>query len=116
MSVAQAETGAGRPRADRMFGLFRLVALIEGVTTLVLFFVAMPIKYGLDNPSWVQLWGPIHGYAFVAYIGLMVLVLRGRGWGAGDWMRTTFASFVPFGTFLNDGFLKRRWAAGTGAG
>lgn len=99
------------PLQDRLFGAFRLVALVEGVTTLMLFFVAMPIKYAMDDPSWVQLWGPIHGYAFLAYIGLMIVALRGRGWNAGDWTRTTLASFLPFGTFVNDPFLKRRHAA-----
>ncbi|GKY88010.1 DUF3817 domain-containing protein [Sinisalibacter aestuarii] len=113
MSIA--DPNAGQTRADRIFGLFRLVALVEGVTTLMLFFVAMPIKYGFGNPGWVQLWGPIHGYAFLAYLVLMVVALRGRGWSPGDWLRTTFASFLPFGTFLNDPFLKRRWTGGAGA-
>ena len=33
-----------------MMNLFRLVALVEGVTTLALFFVAMPLKYILGAP------------------------------------------------------------------
>lgn len=97
--------------SDRLFGLFRLVAVVEGVTTILLFFVAMPVKYLAGDASWVQVMGPVHGYAFVAYLALMVLALRGRGWSGGDWMRTAFASFVPFGTFVNDPFLKRRRAA-----
>jgi len=87
--------------------LFRRIALVEGVTTLLLFFVAMPVKYLLDDPQWVQ---PVHGYAFLAYLVVMIWALRGRGWSTGDWTRTTLASFVPFGTFLNDPFLRRREA------
>lgn len=90
--------------------VFRFVALIEGLTTLALFFVAMPIKYLLGDPLWVQVVGPIHGYAFVAYLAMMVVALRGLGWSTGDWARTAFASFVPFGTFINDPFLVRRYA------
>ena len=97
-------------RADRRLAALRLIALIEGVTTLLLFFVAMPIKYGAGNALWVQVMGPIHGYAFIGYLIAMWFALRGQGWSAGDWTRTTLASVVPFGTFLNDGFLKRRWA------
>lgn len=97
--------------SDRLFDLFRLVAVVEGVTTILLFFVAMPVKYLADDPSWVQVTGPVHGYAFLAYLALMVLALRGRGWSGSDWLRTAFASFVPFGTFLNDPFLQRRRAA-----
>lgn len=101
---------APAPRADRLFSLFRAVALIEGITTLALFFVAMPVKYVLGDPLWVQIMGPIHGYAFLAYLVMMVLALRGRGWEAEAWVRTAFASFYPFGTFINDPYLRRRKA------
>lgn len=94
--------------SDRLFELFRLVAVVEGVTTILLFLVAMPVKYWLADPTWVQVMGPIHGYAFLAYVVLMVAALWGRGWSALDWLRTFLASFLPFGTFLNDPFLKRR--------
>lgn len=96
-----------------LFDLFRLVAVVEGVTTILLFLVAMPVKYLLGNPVWVQVMGPIHGYAFLAYVLLMIVALWGRGWGAGDWLRTFLASLFPFGTFLNDPFLKRRAAERT---
>lgn len=110
MSSIPDSSAATRPASGTLFRVFRLVAVFEGITTLVLFFVAMPIKYWLGDPGWVQLWGPIHGYAFLAYLVLMALALRGRGWGAAGWLRTTLASFYPFGTFLNDRFLVRRWA------
>ncbi|MFE3836577.1 DUF3817 domain-containing protein [Pseudogemmobacter sonorensis] len=94
-----------------VFDLFRLVALVEGVTTLLLFFVAMPVKYLLDDPSWVAVMGPVHGYAFLAYLVAMVAALAGRGWGLADWARTVLAAFLPFGTFLNEPFLRRRRGA-----
>ena len=98
------------PKADWLFLAFRIVALFEGVTTLALFFVAMPLKYFFNDPSWVPMTGLIHGYAFIAYIVMMILALRGRGWSRKAWWRTTFASFYPFGTFLNDPYLKRQYA------
>ncbi|WP_294930320.1 DUF454 family protein [uncultured Paracoccus sp.] len=97
-----------------LFRAFRLVALIEGVTTILLFFVAMPMKYALDLPRAVEVMGPIHGYAFLAYILAMIAALWGRGWSAGDWLRTAAASLFPFGTFLNDPFLRRRIAQDSG--
>ncbi|MBD3785604.1 MAG: DUF3817 domain-containing protein [Sphingomonadales bacterium] len=98
-------------RSETLFRVFRLVAVIEGLTTLALFFVAMPIKYVLGDPLWVQITGPVHGYAFLAYLGLMTAALWGRGWTAADWGRTIAAAFLPLGTFLNDPFLMRRKAA-----
>jgi integral membrane protein len=87
---------------------FRLVALVEGITTLALFFVAMPLKYAWDNPVLVPPVGLIHGIAFLIYIGVMLVALRGRGFGRREWVRTTVAAFVPLGTFLNDPMLKRK--------
>ncbi len=110
MSSIPDNSAATRPASETLFRVFRIVAVVEGITTLVLFFVAMPIKYGLGDPGWVQLWGPIHGYAFLAYLALMALALRGRGWGGAGWRRTALASFYPFGTFLNDRYLVRRWS------
>lgn len=93
-----------------MLGLFRKVALIEGVTTLALFFVAMPMKYLAGDPRLVPPVGMLHGIAFLVYLAVMVAALRGRGFSAAEWLRTAAASLVPFGTFLNDPFLKRKEA------
>lgn len=94
------------PRAR--FLLFRRVAFVEGVTTLALFFVAMPIKYLLGNPEPVRVTGWLHGVAFIAYVVMMALAVRGRGWSPVDIARTFAAALVPFGTFANDAFLKQR--------
>ena|SRR5688572_2574785 len=87
---------------------FRLVALVEGITTLALFFIAMPLKYVWGNPMLVPPVGLIHGIAFLVYIGAMLIVLRKHGFATGEWVRTTVAAFIPFGTFLNDPMLKRK--------
>mgnify|MGYP000872785208 CR=1 FL=1 len=94
-----------------MIRAFRYVGLIEGITTLALFFVAMPAKYWFGNPDLVPPVGALHGAAFVLYIVSMVVCLWGRGFTAWEWARTTVASFFPFGTFLNDGLLKRKQEA-----
>jgi integral membrane protein len=87
--------------------LFRRVALVEGVTTLVLFLVAMPAKYLAGQPGLVPPVGWIHGIAFIAYVLLMVPALWGRRVGLVGWLRTLTAAFVPFGTFANDAWLAR---------
>jgi integral membrane protein len=94
-----------------MLKLFRYVALFEGVTTVALFFIAMPLKYGFDYPALVPPVGLTHGIAFLAYVVTMVIALPGKGFGALGWLRTFAASLVPFGTFLNDPYIRRREAA-----
>lgn len=91
-----------------MIRTFRYIGIAEGITTLALFLVAMPAKYWLGFPALVPPVGAIHGAAFVVYIVAMVVCLWGRGFSAWEWLRTTLASFFPFGTFLNDPFLKRK--------
>jgi integral membrane protein len=91
-----------------MIRFFRFVALVEGITTLALFLIAMPLKYGFGNPVLVPPVGLIHGIAFLIYVLVMVVAMRRRGFSAREWMRTALASLVPFGTFLNDPMLKRK--------
>ncbi|KPL68990.1 membrane protein [Erythrobacter sp. SG61-1L] len=87
--------------------LFRMVALAEGVSTLLLFLVAMPLKYMFDQPGLIRPVGWAHGVLFLSYIVAMVPGLWGRKAGLLGWLRTFIAALFPFGTFLNDGFLKR---------
>lgn len=94
-----------------MFKIFRFIALVEGITTLALFFVAMPLKYFFDQPGLVPPTGAIHGGAFIIYLIAMVFALWGKGFTPLEWARTTIASFFPFGTFLNDPFLRRKQAS-----
>jgi integral membrane protein len=91
-----------------MIRVFRYIGVFEGLTTLALFFVAMPAKYWFGYPGLVPPVGALHGGAFVIYLLAMVVCLWGRGFTPWEWLRTTVASFFPFGTFLNDGMLKRK--------
>lgn len=91
-----------------MLQFFRIVALIEGVTTIALFLVAMPLKYLFDNPALVPSVGMIHGVAWLFYLVAMLVCLPGAGFRASEWLRTFVAALFPFGTFLNDGLIKRK--------
>lgn len=90
-----------------MLRLFRTVALAEGVSTLALFLVAMPLKYVFEQPGLIRPVGWAHGVLFLTYLVAMVPGLWGRQAGLLGWLRTFIAALFPFGTFLNDGFLKR---------
>jgi integral membrane protein len=91
-----------------MICTFRYIGLLEGITTLALFLVAMPAKYWFGFPQLVPPVGLIHGVAFILYLLAMVICLWGRGFSGWEWARTTLAAFFPFGTFINDGLLKRK--------
>jgi integral membrane protein len=90
-----------------MLKIFRMVAVAEGVSTIMLFLIAMPLKYWFGEPGLIRPAGWAHGVLFLAYLAGMVPGLWGRRVGLTGWLRTFLAAFVPFGTFLNDAFLKR---------
>ena len=94
-----------------MIRVFRYIALFEGITILALFLVAMPAKYWFGFPDLVPPVGALHGFAFVVYLIAMGICLPRAGLSAAEWLRTLFASFVPFGSFLNDPMLRRRQQA-----
>lgn len=91
-----------------MIDAFRKVALVEGVTTLLLFFVAMPLKYLAGQPWLVPPVGWLHGMAFIAYVVMMVVTFRKAPIDGSGCLRTFAAALFPFGTFLNDAWLKRQ--------
>src|SRR5690606_36319978 len=51
---------------------FTQVAFIEGISTVILFFIAMPLKYLAGWPLGVKYVGWAHGLLFVAYIVLLI--------------------------------------------
>ena len=51
-----------------MRSIFRIVAFLEGVSYILLLFIAVPIKYNLGDPTYVKLLGMPHGILFVTYI------------------------------------------------
>ena len=56
---------------DHVFlGRLRLLSIVEGISTLVLFFVAMPLKYAADMPLAVTIAGMIHGFLFMGVVGM----------------------------------------------
>lgn len=94
-----------------MFPLFRAIALIEGVTTLALFLVAMPLKYAFGNDVLIAPLGMAHGLAFLAYLAAMILTFGWHRVGPWGWLRGFAAALVPFGTFLNDAWVVRQAGA-----
>ena len=88
-----------------MLRLFRMIALAEGVSTILLFLVAMPLKYIFDYPNLIRPVGWTHGILFIAYMLAMIPGMWGKGFSGWAWLRTFLAAFFPFGTFWNDRYL-----------
>ncbi|UKA68376.1 DUF3817 domain-containing protein [Arthrobacter sp. FW306-05-C] len=59
--------------------VFRVLALAEAVSWLLLIFATM-VKYGVGQAVGVQVLGPLHGALFIAYVLLALLLWRKNEW------------------------------------
>lgn len=80
----------------------RWLALLEGLSLLLLLFVAMPLKYGMDKPLMVEIVGMAHGVLFILYSIFLAVVSWKQDWIGIQALLSFLASFVPFGTFIAD--------------
>jgi len=84
-------------------GRLRIIGFLEGVSLLVLVFVAVPMKYYFQDPSLTKMLGPIHGAIFLLFLfnALSVGVEQHWKFKTTTW-RVILACFIPFGTFYID--------------
>jgi len=95
-------------------GRFRLIALLEGISFLVLVFIAMPLKYMMGQPLAVKYVGWAHGVLFVLFCLLLLHVWIDRRWSIVKAIMAFIASLVPFGTFVLDRTLRKEEAGTSG--
>ena len=60
--------------------IFRVVAFLEGVSYILLLFLAVPIKYWGGDEQWVKLLGMPHGFLFFGYVVTAVLLKSMEKW------------------------------------
>ncbi|HEX9979124.1 MAG TPA: DUF3817 domain-containing protein [Flavobacterium sp.] len=82
-----------------MTSVFKFVALLEGLSLLILLFFAMPMKYMAGEPMFVRTIGMAHGILFIGYIILAVMLKSEQSWSWKKFTEVSAASVVPFGTF-----------------
>lgn len=90
-----------------MLKTFRLLSLIEGLSLLVLLFIAMPAKYHFGISGVVPVVGMTHGSLWLAFIVLSLVVSHQRQWSVGFWLATLLASVMPFACFWLEHRLKK---------
>jgi len=85
---------------------FRLIALLEGLSFIILLFIAMPIKYMLGEPMAVKIVGMAHGGLFLLFIYLLFASAKEYKWKFSFISMAFIASLLPFGTFYLEKKLK----------
>ncbi|NEM06787.1 DUF3817 domain-containing protein [Geodermatophilus normandii] len=88
---------------------FRTVAVAEALSWIGLL-AGMYVKYVPETSELgVQVFGPIHGAVFVAYVVVSLAAARVLGWSRGTTLLALAASIPPLGTVVFE-----RWAGRTG--
>ena len=84
-------------------GRLRIVGMLEGISLLVLVFIAVPMKYAFDNPEGSRIIGPVHGVLFLLFVFNTLSVGVEQNWKfkTTTW-KVLLACVVPFGTFYID--------------
>jgi len=85
-----------------MKNTFRVISILEGLSYIILLFIAVPIKYLGNDESYVKMFGMPHGLLFVAYIVLAYLIKDDLKWNSQTFWKVMTASIIPFGTFYID--------------
>ncbi|WP_020599464.1 DUF3817 domain-containing protein [Spirosoma panaciterrae] len=80
----------------------RVVSFAEGISYLLLLFIAVPLKRIGGHPEAVQILGPIHGLLFVWYVLVVIQAKTEYGWSVGKTGLALLASILPGGTFYAD--------------
>lgn len=94
----------------RQLRWMRCTSLLEGLTLVLLVFVAVPLKHLAGYNLATATMGPIHGMAFLLYIWMLMQTVAFFGWRRSETLRLVLCAFIPFGAFANERWLKRKEA------
>jgi len=83
-------------------GRLRVLGIAEGVSFLLLLFIAMPLKYFFAFPIAVTVVGLIHGLLFILFCLALLNAKIARRWSIGTALVPLVAALLPGGPFFID--------------
>jgi len=88
--------------------IFRLIAILEGISYLLLLGICVPLKYvfGIPEPTYPV--GLAHGVLFVMYCTMVVYVAFQQKWTLKNTFLALFASLLPVAPFYVEKKLLRQ--------
>ena len=85
-----------------MINFFRIISFLEGISYLLLLFIAVPLKYFNGQEYLVKILGMPHGILFILYIFFSVILKNKMNWNIKQTIEIMIGSIIPFGTFYID--------------
>jgi integral membrane protein len=87
---------------------FRLINKIEGISFLILLFIAMPMKYSFGYPMATKIVGMLHGLLVFAFIYQIIEAKKEAGFTLKETALYSILSLIPFGSFYTDKLLAKK--------
>lgn len=81
---------------------FKWIAILEGLSFLILLGIAMPLKYVYGMPETTRVVGMAHGILFMLYVAMVFFIRKQLEWNNKVTFLALFASVLPFGPFVVD--------------
>ncbi len=80
-----------------MLKAFKVISIIEGLSLIALFCIAMPAKYYFDYPDLIRPVGMTHGILWLVYMVASLAAAQAASWPLWKWLFSVVVSVVPFG-------------------
>lgn len=80
----------------------RLIAILEGVSFILLLGIAVPLKYIYGYTEATKEIGMAHGILFMLYCVMIIPAKEKFNWSLKHSFMAFIASLLPFGTFIAD--------------
>lgn len=85
---------------SRLLQVYRVLAIVTGIGLAVLTFVGVPLRYAAHSPGVVEIVGPLHGFLYIAYVAVTLLLGVARRWHPVKVLLVAAAGTVPLAAFF----------------
>jgi integral membrane protein len=92
---------------------FRIMALVAGVMSLLLWFVDLPVAYLFNNEDWKSMvqWIPfVHGWVYAAYVLTAIQFATKARWGFKKIIWLILAGTLPFASIAAERRVVRQYS------
>ena len=95
-----------------VLGRFRVMALVSGVMSLLLWFVYMPVKYLMDNQDLhnATIWIPmVHGYLYPIYVLFAIQFSINHRWTISKIIGLILAGTLPIASIAAERHIVKKY-------
>jgi integral membrane protein len=92
---------------------FRIMAIVAGVMSILLWFVDLPVVYIFDNPDWkaAVAWIPfVHGWVYAAYVLVAIQFSVKAKWSLRKIVWLILAGTLPFASIAAERRVVRQYS------